>query len=460
MTSPNLDRRRALQGLGAVVALPWLESLAQAAPAATTSAAGLPTGALAAGGIPKRAAFIYIPNGVHLPDWFPASGGPLGELPDILKPLTPFKKSITMFGGLTLDKARANGDGGGDHARAMSAFLTGRQPRKTHGADIRAGTSADQYLAKAIGDETRFASLELGIEGGAHAGNCDSGYSCAYSSNLSWRAENTPNAKEVDPKQVFERLFASGTSKESEANRAKRELYNKSILDFVSDDAKSLTKTLGQGDQRKLDEYLTAVREIEIRIEKSRKAALNRKPVPKPTIAQPTGVPKELTEHIRLMCDLMVLSFQTDLTRVATLPFANDGSNKTYPMVGVNEAHHSLSHHQRDAEKQAKLKKINTFHTTQLAYLLGKMSEIKEANGSTLLDNTMLVYGSGIGDGDRHNHDNLPILLCGGGGGTLTGGRYVQFPNDTPLMNLYLAMFERMGAPADRFGDSTGVLKI
>ena len=455
--NPQISRRAALKGLGTVVALPWLESLVSAAgPAVPPTAAGL----VGATGAPKRVAFLYVPNGAVLSDWTPKAVGKLGELPDTLKPLTAFKDQLNVMTGLTLDKGRANGDGPGDHARAMSTFLTGRQPRKTHGADIRVGMSADQHIAQMTGDQTRFPSLELGIERGTQAGNCDSGYSCAYSSNLSWRSESTPNAKETDPKQVFDRLFGGNDPKELAESRAKREAYNKSILDFVMDDAKSLTKQLGQGDQRKVEEYLSAVREIEQRIAKVQKARENRTPVPKPNMAEPAGIPKEMKDHIRLMSDLMVLSLQTDLTRVVTFPFANDGSNRPYPFIGVPEGHHDISHHGRDAKKLDKLKKINHFHIEQLAYLLEKMTAVKEANGSSLLDNTMMVYGSGLSDSDRHNHDDLPILLLGKGGGTIETGRHMKFASETPLMNLYLAFFERMGAPIKQFGDSTGVLKI
>jgi hypothetical protein len=300
--------------------------------------------------------------------------------------------------------------------------------------------------------------LELGIERGGTSGSCDSGYSCAYQANLSWRGESTPNAKEIDPKAAFDRIFGGSDPKELAEARAKRELYNKSVLDFVMDDAKALGKQLGQGDQRKLDEYLTAVREVEQRIEKAKKA--NQKPAAKPNVTIAAGVPKSVQEHIRLMCDIMVLAFQTDTTRVATLPFANDGSNRNYAFMEVPEGHHELSHHQNDAKKQAKIQKINKFHIEQLAYLIGKMKSVKEADGTTLFDNIHLVYGSGIGDGNRHNHDDLPILLLGGGGGNLPTGKHTRYPKDTPLMNLYLTMFERMGAPAASFGDSTGKLKL
>lgn len=445
----KISRRTVLKGFGTAIALPWMESLARATGAAITSS-----------GAPKRAAFLYVPNGVHMGHWTPESAGTLGNLPEILKPLAPYKDYMNVITGMTLDKARANGDGPGDHARAMSAFLTGRQPRKTHGADIRAGISADQHIASAIGDQTRFASLELGIERGQQAGNCDSGYSCAYSSNLSWRGDSTPNAKETDPKLVFDRLFGGEDRSEQAAARAKRERYNKSILDFVREDAKGLSKNLGSVDRAKLDDYLTAVREIEERIEKMRKGAADQKPIPKPDMNIPNTQPTEFEVHAKLMLDIMVLAFQTDLTRVITLPLANDGSNRAYRSIGVNEGHHELSHHGRNETKLEKIKKINTLHMEHLVYLIGKMKAVKEANGSTLLDNVMLVYGSGIGDGDRHNHDDLPILLLGKGGGTIETGRHLKYDRETPLMNLYLALFDRMGAPAERFGDSTGKLKL
>jgi len=445
---PRVTRRQALHGLGSLVALPFMESLAAVAQAAPASAKA-----------PKRVAFIYVPNGIHMQDWTPKTEGKLAELPATLAPLEPFKDKLHVLSGLTLDKARANGDGPGDHARAMAAFLTGRQPRKTHGSDIRVGISADQHIATVIGDETRFPSVELGIERGGTSGSCDSGYSCAYQANLSWRGESTPNAKEIDPKAAFDRIFSGNDPKELAEARAKRELYNKSVLDFVMDDAKSLGKQLGQGDQRKLDEYLTAVREVEQRIERAKRA--NQKPTAKPNVTIAAGIPKAIQEHIRLMCDIMVLAFQTDTTRIATLPFANDGSNHSnYTFMAVPEGHHELSHHQNDAKKQAKLQKINKFHIEQLAYLIGKMKNVKEADGTTLFDNIHLVYGSGIGDGNKHNHDDLPILLLGGGGGGLPTGKHTIYPKDTPLMNLYLNLFERMGAPASSFGDSTGKLKL
>jgi hypothetical protein len=445
MTQP-ITRRTVLKGLGAAVALPWLEVMtpvASAAPAAK---------------LPVRAAFLYVPNGIHMQDWTPKVEGTLGELPATLEPLKAFKNDINVFSGLALDKAKANGDGPGDHARAQAAFLTGRQARKTNGSDIRAGQSADQWIAQHIGDNTKFSSIEIGIEGGRQSGNCDSGYSCAYQTNFSWRDDNTPNAKEIDPKQVFERLFGTGSAKDRDENRAKRDRSTKSILDFVNEEAKALNNSLGASDQRKMDEYLTAVRELELRIQRAQEVK-NAKPSFKPEMASPTGIPKDRMQHMRLMSDLMVLAFQADLTRVVTFPFANDGSNHNYSAIGVPDGHHEISHHGNDKKKQEKIQKINKFHIEQLAYLLEKLKSVKEGE-KTLLDQVMLVYGGGIGDGNRHNHDNLPILMAGHGGGKIKTGRHLTFAKDTPLMNLYLAMFDRLGCGTKSFGDSTGVLSI
>ena len=377
--SASLNRRTVLKGLGAAVTLPWLESLAVAVPAAK------PT---------TRVAFMYVPNGVHMQDWTPKATGTLSDLPFILEPLKDHKASMNVFSGLALDKAKANGDGPGDHARAQAAFLTGRQPRKTNGADIRAGQSADQWLANHLGEATKFSSLEIGIEPGRQAGNCDSGYSCAYQSNFSWRNDTTPNAKEIDPRLVFDRLFGTGSSKDKEQSRAKRDRLNKSILDFVNEEAKSLTPQLGAADQRKMDEYLTAIRELELRIARSQEVK-TAKPAFKPTMAAPTTLPKDPQEHIRLMGDLMVLAFQADLTRVVTFPFANDGSNRSYPAIAVPDGHHELSHHGKDAKKQEKIRKINRFHIEHLAYIVGRLAAVKEGEKS-LLDQSMIVYGSGI----------------------------------------------------------------
>lgn len=444
MNNQPMDRKTFLRGVGTVMALPLLEAMA-------------PGAALASGGPGKkritRMAFMFVPNGVHMPAWRPATEGAF-ELPASLKPLAKVKDSLSVLTGLTQHWGFANGDGAGDHARSTAVWLTGVHIKKTAGADIKAGVSVDQLAAQKVGHLTKFASLEIGCEPGAQAGNCDSGYSCAYSSSISWRGEATPVAKEVDPRLVFERLFSNGDPSETAESRKKRDLYRKSILDFVMDDAKSLKTQLGTRDQQKLEEYFVGVREIEQRL--ARAEQFNRdERIYKGD--RPAGVPQDRGEHVRLLGDMMVLAFQADLTRICTFMIANDGSNVPYKQIGVAEGHHDLSHHGRDPLKQEKLQKINTFHIQQLAYVLEKMQSIKEDEG-TLLDNTMLVYGAGISDGDRHNHDDLPILLAGRGGGTIKSGRHVVYPNQTPMTNLFLSMLDRMGVPTETLGDSTGKL--
>ncbi len=329
--------------------------------------------------------------------------------------------------------------------------MTGCQAFKTNGANIRIGVSADQVAAQQIGHRTRFASLELGVDRGAQSGNCDSGYSCAYSSNMSWRSPTTPNPKEVDPRLVFERLFGAGTSVESDQARATRAKYEKSVLDFVLADAGRLKKKLGATDQRKMDEYLTAVREIEQRISLAEKSSTRELP----SYARPDGIPPDHAEHLRLMADLLVLAFRADLTRVATFMFGNAGSNRSYSFIGVPEGHHDLSHHGNDEQKQAKISQINQFHTKSLAYLLDKLKAAREGDG-TLLDQAMIAYGSGLGDGNAHNHDNLPVLVAGRAGGTIQSGRHMAFEKETPLNNLWLSLLDRVDAHSDHLGDSTG----
>ena len=437
-----ISRRTILRGLGTAVALPWLEAMA---PVASAAAPALDA--------PRRMAFFYVPNGVHMPDWTPGGSDSNLALPEILQPLAPFKDDLLVLTGLTQDGARAHGDGGGDHARSLASFLTGTHPLKTAGFGIKAGVSVDQYAAQKLGNSTRFPSIELGIDRGAQAGNCDSGYSCAYSSNISWRSESTPMAKEINPQLVFERLFAGQLSDESAEVKARREKYRKSILDFVLEDAKSLRGKLGQVDRRKVDEYLTSVRELEGRFARVDKVStVDLKGVPRPT-----GIPKDNREHIRLMFDVLALAFQTDTTRISTFVYANEGSTKSYKFIGVPEGHHDLSHHGKDPDKQDKIKKINIYHIEQFAYFLEKLRSIREGEG-TVLDHSMIVYGSGISDGDRHNHDDLPILVAGKAGGTIKGGRHLVYPKNTPLNNLYLSMLDRAGLPTTGLGDSTGAL--
>ncbi len=440
-THQPMSRRTLLRGLGVAVSLPWLEAMGPMAAWADDPAPGKAA--------PNRMAVIYVPNGKNMVDWTPQAEGTNFDLPAILQPLAPLKDDLLVLTGLTADKARANGDGGGDHARALAAFLTGAQPRKTDGTDIRAGISIDQVAASRIGDRTRLASLEIGCEQGAMAGNCDSGYSCVYSSTMSWRSATQPLPKEVNPKLVFERLFSSVPNTE----RVKRDQRRKSVLDFVRDDSQDLQGRLGSNDQRKLDEYFTAIRDIELRIERA--AAVPQTDAP--NVSAPAGIPGTYEEHIRLMCDLLVLAFQSDATRVCTFVLANEGSNKPYPFINVSEGHHDLSHHGGDAAKKAKIRDINLFHTRQLAYLLSKMKSIPEGDG-TLLDHSMIAYGSGNSDGNAHNHDDLPILVAGRGCGTLKTGRHIRYPKETPLNNLWVSLLNRMEIQIAAIGDSTGSL--
>jgi len=441
LQNSKLSRRTVLRGLGVSLALPWLEATSTIAKAAVVAPS------------PTRMAFIFVPNGVVMNNWVPKTEGYGFELSPTLQPLAPVQDDLMVITGLTHDKGRANGDGAGDHARSASVFLTGSQPRKTDGEHIRSGISVDQLAAKAVGQNTRFSSLELGVDPGRMAGNCDSGYSCAYSSNISWSGESNPVGKEVNPKLVFERLFGGGKPSEVDKSQQQREALQKSVLDFIADDAKRLQSKLGRNDNRKLDEYMTGVREVERRI-----GTRTAKPVDiHVDYAIPDGIPGDYQDHMRMMCDLMVLAFQTDSTRIATMMFANAGDNKNYRKIGVAEVHLDLSHHADTPEKLEKISQINRFHIQQLSYLLTKMKSIREGERN-LLDNSMVVYGSGISDGNRHNHDNLPILLAGSGGGTIDTGRHLRYDLETPVCNLFMSMLDRMGVDAPFIGDSTGRL--
>ena len=392
---------------------------------------------------------MFFPNGAIMPSWKPTPDGEKLQLSETLQPLAKHRNELLVFSGLTQHHGRANGDGAGDHARCAGSFLTGAQPRKTSGADIQVGVSADQAAAAKIGKLTRLPSLELGIERGRNAGNCDSGYSCAYSSNVSWKTPSTPMAKEINPRLAFERLFGSADKEETDP---RRDLFRQSILDLVAEDASQLRHRLGRTDQRKLDEYFTSVRELEQRLAKTAATKTDA-----PDYDVPEGIPRELEQHIHLMCDIMTLAFQTDTTRVCTFMLANAGSNRTYPTVDVRSGHHGLSHHRNDEGKVKDIAKIDRYLVTQFAYFLDRLAAIKEGDG-TLLDSSMVLYGSGLADGNRHTHHDLPVVLAGRGGGTIKPGRYLQFPNDTPLNNLFLSMCKRVGADVKELGDSTGEL--
>jgi hypothetical protein len=443
MNASRISRRTVLRGFGSVMALPLLEAMLPGAVRAATKAAAT---------APRRMAFIYVPNGAYMPYWMPKKEGADFELTACLAPMAEHRNDMIVFGGLTCDKARANGDGAGDHARASGSFLTGAQVKKTAGANFQAGVSADQVAAEKLGARTRFPSLELAIEKFRGAGNCDSGYSCVYEHTLAWRNATSPLPTEVNPRQVFNRLFADRSQGPETA--ARNEL-RASVLDSVMEDAKELNRKLGGNDRQKMEQYLSGVRELENRIARAEKLASLELPA---DAARPPEVSADLTEHLHLMCDLMVLAFQTDVTRIATFMIGREGSEQKYRMVGVNEGHHTISHHQNKQDNLNKLKAINTYHVEQLAYLTGKLKAIKEADG-TLLDNCMIGYGSAIADPNRHIHDDLPILLVGRGGGTIKTGRYVRYPKETPLNNLWLAMLERFGVPSAKVGDGKGPLE-
>lgn len=443
--SKRLSRRTLLRGMGVALGLPALDAMAPLRAFGRDGAAKPPL----------RMAFVFVPNGVNVKQWFPKEVGGDWALTPSLEPIAPFRKDLQVLSGLAQTRARANGDGAGDHARSAATFLTGRQARKTDGKDIRAGVSVDQIAAEKIGGRTRLASIEVGVERGAMAGNCDSGYSCAYSSTISWKNETMPLPKEINPRQIFGRLFGDPGAVAAERDRARQKLYRRSVLDLVREDAAGLSKDLGTSDRRKVDEYLESVRSIEKQIQASegREGAK----LPEGVEAPADGAPSDVQTHMKMLSDLLVLAFRTDATRIATYMFANEGSNRTFPWIDVREGHHSLSHHAGNPEKLGQIAKIDRFYMTMFADLLGKLKAVKEGEG-TLLDHSMIVYGAAIGDGNRHNHDDLPVVLAGGGNGTLTPGRHVKFPFETPMCNLFLSMLDRMGVKEERFGDSTGRL--
>ena len=443
MASIRLNRRTVLRGGAATsIALPLLDIMQPAVAASSVAAATAPT----------RMAYIFFPNGAIMDQWKPEGTGHDFKLNTSMQPLEAHRDNLLIMSGLTQHHGRANGDGGGDHARNAGSFLTGAQPRKTSGADIQVGMSADQAAAKLIGHKTRLPSIELGIERGRNAGSCDSGYSCAYSTNISWKTATTPTSKEINPRLAFERIFGNP---ELAATEERRNKFRKSILDFVSDDAKRLNAKLGGTDRRKLDEYFSSVREVEQRIDR----ANHLRPQEIPEMEIPEGVPAVLSEHIRLMYDIMVLAFQTDSTRIATFMVGDAGCNRAYREVEVKNGHHELSHHRNDEKKMEQIARIDKFLVEQFATFLTRLKGVKEGEGS-LLDNSMILYGSAISDANRHSHDDLPIILAGKGGGRLNSGRVLNFENETPLNNLFLTMNQQAGADVKELGDSTGPVDL
>ena len=443
ITKKHLPRRTILRGFGAALALPLLDGMVPALSAIAPSPAR---------GV-RRMAIVYTPNGMMMPNWTPKGEGPSFEFSPILEPLAPYRDRTLVISGLADKYGWPQGDEGtGDHARAAATFLSGVHVKKTEGADIQGGVSMDQIAARALASETQLASLELALESVEFLGACDSGYSCAYANTIAWRSATTPLPMENDPRAVFERLFGGADSTDPAARRA-RNAKDRSILDSVAERVRELRSGLGSRDESKIAEYLDAVRDVERRIQKAEEQSARELP----TVERPAGVPPTFDEHARLMFDLLLLAFQTDMTRVSTFMLGREVSGRSYPEIGVPDSHHPTSHHQNDPEKLAKLAKINLFHIKQFAYFVEKMRTTADGDGS-LLDHSMLLYGSAISDSNVHMHDNLPLVLVGGGAGQIKGGRHVRYPKDTPVTNLFLNMLDKLGVPAESIGDSTGRL--
>jgi Protein of unknown function (DUF1552) len=434
----HLSRRTVLRGLGASVALPMLDAMRPAFAATEPD--------------PLRLAFTYVPNGITPADWTPTGQGRDFQMSRILKPLEPWREQLLVLSGLAHKNGNALGDGPGDHARAGASFLTGVHPRKTAGADIKNGVSVDQIAARAIGQTTRLLSLELGCEESRTVGNCDSGYSCAYTNSISWRSDTTPNPPETNPRMAFERLFGADEITLDAEARERRTRDRRSVLDFVAGRTRSLTRDLGPSDRRKLDEYLTGVREIERQIERA-EADPRRVEAP---FGKPAGIPAEFADYVKLMFDLQVAALQADLTRVVTFMMGREGSLQSYPEIGVPDSHHPLTHHRGQPDLVERVTKINVFHVELFSHLVGRLAATKDGD-KTLLDRVAIVYGSGLADGDRHTHEDLPVVVVGGGLGT---GRHVVCPPETPMTNLYLTLLERMGVQSEALGDSTGRLPL
>jgi hypothetical protein len=428
--TPPLGRRTLLRGFGAALALPLLEGMTQTAKAADIAQDI------------KRLLVFYTPNGFIMPEYVPAKAGANWEMTPSLKPLEPYRDKLTLIIGM----AHAMGVGGGGHARASATFLTGTGPKKTEGYDIRCGVSIDQIVAKQLGKETMFSSLEMGVEPPSLMGSCDSGHSCAYTNTLCWSTPTTPLPMSVNPRAIFERLFGDGDSLDADSRMA--DLRNRaSILDFVMDDASRMAKRLGANDQRKMDEYLTSVRDVETRIQKAEKGA-----VITADMERPAGIPDNFQDHVRLLIDLQLLAMQADLTRVGTLMLGRELSNRSYPEIGVSDSHHAMSHHGNDPEKMAKVAKINVYHMEQYAYLLKRMGETRHGE-RTLLDRTLVLQGSGMGDPNSHDHHNLPLSVAGG---LVKGNNYIAAAKETPMCNLLVSMMQMLDVEQTQFGDSTG----
>jgi hypothetical protein len=463
----SLSRRNFLRGVGAVIALPALESFMPRLSAAALAEASA-MGAVTSTGAPLRLAFFQFANGTHPAKWWPTGEGSDFQLNETMEALNPVKDKIQVLGGLGLEPATAGPDGAGDHGRAGGSFLTGVRVKKTQGADFRSGVSVDQIIAQQIGHVTPFKSLEISCDKLRTAGDCDSGYACVYQHNMAWASPTSPIAPEVNPRLLFERLFGSGSPAERKQNLLMRQRQQRSILDYVTNEGRGIARELAAAggldrrsgelsfrDREKLDQYLTSVREIEQRIERAEKSTASHA---SPGIETPAGIPESFTEYVRLQMDMLHLAFETDNTRVATFLLAGDGSNRSFDEIGIPDGHHYCTHHGNKPDLIAKTCVIDKWYCSQFAYFLDKLEKTKDVDGKSILDNSMVLYGCGNGDGNRHTHANLPIILAGRGGGALNSGRFVQH-EPANLTNLYLSLLDRMGAKGvERFGDSTGRL--
>ncbi len=441
ITKMAMERRTFLRGVGAALALPFLDAMT---PAFAAPGKAIP-----------RLSFMYVPNGANMAAWTPSGLGKDFVFSPTLKSLEPFRERVNVLSGLALHSADRMNDGAGDHSRATGAFLSGCHAKRTQGADLYLGITADQIAARVLGKDNLLPSLELGIADRKTSPLCDEGYTCTYSNTLSWTSPTTPLPVENNPRLVFERLFGEGGDAQQRGYRLRE---NRSILDSVTDSMKQLQSSLGTPDKRRVDQYFDAIRQVELRLQRV-EAQNAASPSFGAGVSRPLGAPEKFEDHIRLMMDLQVLAFQSDITRVTTLMFAAERSGRSYPEAGVPDAHHSVSHHDNTPEKLAKVAKIDAYHVQQVAYLLGKLRDTQDGDG-TLLDHSMLLYGAGISNGNVHDHSPLPILLCGGGAGQLQGGRHIAFKNEPPLSNVVRSVLDKAGVHADRLGESTGIADV
>ncbi len=446
----SVSRRNFLKGVGACVALPAFQSLM---PRQLLAASSELQAATTATGAPLRTAFVMFPNGAIPSRWWPENVGRYFVFKDTLRSLESQRHNLQVVSGLDHENAKPGKDGGGDHARGNGVYLTGVRLNKS-ATDIRAGISIDQVMANEVGHLTRFPSLELSCDSRRQSSNCDSGYSCAYQYNISWQDEQTPMTPESNPRLVFERMFGAGAHGERAENAKRRMMGRRSILDFVMDDAERMQRRLGKGDQDKLDQYLTGVRDVEMRIQKSEQFGPN----VDPDMQTPSGIPDKHADYIDLMYDMMLLAFKTDSTRIATFVLGHDGDNRSFGEIGISEGHHDLSHHQNNQDRVNKVAAIDRWYVERFAAFLERLDSEKDVDGNSILHNSRIVYGSGNADGNIHSHVNLPIVLAGAGGGVLETGRYVKH-GAKPMSNLFLTLADQVGVEGlDRFGDSTARL--